>query len=87
MHLDTAFAAVAEHYETRCETHGFAFTELFGLTARLTGWPLPVAFAFTARIFPMEHEFFCHRIVATARLPHVGRFALRFDDPDTAQWN
>ena len=89
MNPEAAFAVLAEHYEVRCQTHGLAFSELFALAVQLTGWPLPIAFAFTARFFPFEFELFCCRSLAESvrPRPHADRHGLRFDDPDAAQWN
>jgi hypothetical protein len=75
MNPDAAFALVAEHYENRCVSHGFAFSELFALAVRLTGWPLPIAFSFTARFFPFEFELFCCRSLAESAPPkHADRW-------------
>jgi hypothetical protein len=81
MHAETAAVELVEFYEGRCKTHGWAFDELFRLTARLTGWPLPIAFLFCARIFEQEFLFFTHRMNGSARprLPHAGRFEITFN--------
>lgn len=86
---ETVTAEVEEFYENHCRTHGFAFSELFALAVRLTGWPLPIAFSVTARLFPFEFEFFCCRSIAgitRPRLPHAGRWNLTRPD-EGALWN
>ena len=67
--------ALALHYETVCQTHGSAFSELFEMAVRLTGWPVTVAFAIVARAFPLEFDLFCSRALTESTRPkHADRW-------------
>jgi hypothetical protein len=68
--MPTVDQALTDFYETRCQSHGLAFSELFAMAVRLTGWPLPIAFSVTAHLFSFEFELFCCRSLAGSARPN-----------------
>jgi len=84
MHPEAVTAQMEAYYED-CETTGWAFVELFRLCIKLTVLSPPAAFLFTAQNFPLEYQFYTHRLAGSARLrlPHAGRFEIDF----RPEWN
>ena len=85
MQMEAATAQLKAHYES-CDAKGWAFDEMFRLCMRLTALPPAMALLFTAGIFPLEFEFYCHRVIGEHRAPHAGRWGVHFDD-DNVLWN
>jgi hypothetical protein len=75
----TVAEALESFYETRADA-GHAFIP--------SGLPPSLCFLLTANLFELEFQFYTCRLAGSARSrPYADRHRLRFDDPDTAQWN
>ena len=84
--MPTVVEALESFYEQRANA-GHDFIPLFRECERLTGLPPPLAFFLTTHLFEIEFQLYTFRLAGENRLPHAGRFALRFDDGDNALWN
>lgn len=83
----TVAEALESFYETRADA-GHAFIPLFRECVRASGLPPSLCFLLTANLFELEFQFYTCRLAGSARSrPYADRHRLRFDDPDTAQWN